>query len=113
VAMRESRSFVRNAIRFTGIWVVILACAGGSVVGCVYYLDWSAKRKANEFCARIDLGSAITVVTAKASRLGILYGSDAGYTFYFPGTMFNKAICAVSVDNTGNVVSKVVEIEYD
>jgi len=96
-----------------GISIVILSCAAGAIVGCVYYLNWSAEQKAKKFCANIDPGSDIAVATEKANRMGIPYGSYGGYTFYFPGTMFDKAICAVSVDRTGKVTSKVAEMEYD
>jgi hypothetical protein len=106
-------SDAKNLVKSFGIVGAIILCAGAAIVGCVYYLNWSAEKKANAFCADIVIGSDISLATQKANRLGISFGSYKGYTFYFPGTMFTKAICSVSVDQAGKVVSKAYEMEYD
>ena len=36
-----------------------------------------------------------------------------GATFYFPGFMFNQAVCEVSVDKNGKVLTIYAEMEYD
>jgi hypothetical protein len=106
-------SDAKNLLKSLGIIGAFIVCVCGAIVGCIYYLNWSAEKKASAFCAEIDLGSDIALATMKANQLGIRYGSYKGYTFYFPGMMFDKAICSVSVDQAGKVVSKASEMEHD
>ena len=104
---------VRRAVSTVAKVAILITAVLGAIAGCVFYLDWSAERKAQSFCADISVGSDISVAVEKAKDKKILYGTYKGYTFYFPGTMFNKAICAASVDQTGKVLSKFSEMEYD
>jgi hypothetical protein len=85
----------------------------GAIVGFVLYSDWSAERKAQAFCDEIDLGSDISTTIVKAKDRKILQGSYQGYSFYFPGNMFTKAVCEVSVDKNQKVASKHSKMEYD
>jgi hypothetical protein len=106
-------SDAKNLLKSFGIVGAIILCACGAIVGWIYYLNWSAEKKASAFCADIIVGSDIALAVQKANRLGVHYGSYKGYTFYFPGMIFDKAICAVSVDQGGKVVSKASEMEHD
>jgi hypothetical protein len=92
--------------------LVAVACVGGFVV-CVVYANWSAERSAREFCGMIPIGSDISAATAKAKEKKILWGSESGYTFYFSGFIFDKAVCEVSVSKEGEVISRIAEVEYD
>jgi hypothetical protein len=90
---------------------VILLCV--AAVACILYLNWHVERRAREFCDEIAIGSDISTATARAKERKVFWGSAGGYTFYFPGFAFDKAVCAVSVDQGGKVVSKHSEMEYD
>lgn len=84
-----------------------------AIVGGVAYVNWSAEKRAHEFCDLIAVGSDISAATSRADKGGILWGSKAGYTFYFSGFIFDKAVCEASVDSEGKVISKKAEMEYD
>jgi hypothetical protein len=73
----------------------------------------AAERRAHEFCDAIAIGSDISTAVAKAKAEDVFWGSVQGYTFYFPATLFDKAVCEVTVDREGKVVSKEAEMEYD
>ena len=73
----------------------------------------AAEGKAHEFCNTIATSSDISAVVAKAKAEGIFWGDVHGYTFYFPATMFDKAVCEVNVDREGKVVSKSARMEND
>jgi hypothetical protein len=91
------------------------------IVSAAYYLYTSslpkrlqaAEGKAHEFCAATAIGSDISGAVARAKADHVFWGSEKGYTFYFPATMFDKAVCEVNVDREGRVVSKGAEMEYD
>jgi hypothetical protein len=95
-----------------GVALVAVACVGGYVV-CIFYANWSAERSAREFCSMIPIGSDIAAATVRATEKNILWGSDNGYTFYFSGFIFDKAVCQVSVSKEGKVISRIAETEYD
>ena len=65
------------------------------------------------FCDDVKPGSDIALAVERAKSKNILYGFSTDYTFYFPGTMFTKAVCTVSVDRSEKVTSKSSEMEYD
>lgn len=103
-----------KTIAYGLIKVILSVCALlAVVVGLVFYLDWSAARKARAFCDEVDLGTPISLAVAKAKDKNILQGTEQGYTFYFPGSMFNKAVCRVSEDTDHDVIAKHSEMERD
>ena len=60
------------------------------------------------------MGSNASAAIERAKVQRILFDSNGGYAFYFPTiTGFDKAVCGLSVDNDGKVVSKRWEMEYD
>jgi len=76
----------------------VIAAALGAIVACVGYLNWSAERKAKAFCDDIAVGSDISLAIEKAKDKKLLYGDSRGYTFYFPGLVFDEAVCEESID---------------
>jgi hypothetical protein len=98
-------------------WVIGLALAAvvcfGVLVASVWGTNWLAERRARRFCSMIPIGSDIAAATATATKRRILWGSYGGYTFYFPGVIFDKAVCEVSVSKEGKVLSRNAEMEYD
>ena len=111
--MRATRSAVSRYVKATVIVisVVILGCA--VFVASIVYANWSAEKRAREFCDEIPIGSDISTATARANHRKILWGPYRGYTFYFPGFIFDKAVCEVDVDQHGKVVKKGSAMEYD
>jgi len=95
-----------------GIAAAVIACFV-TLVCYVAYANRSAESRAHEFCDAISIGSDISASTARANDGKILWGSKDGYTFYFSGFMFDKAVCEVSVSKEGKVISKKAEMEYD
>ena len=77
------------------------------------YGDRSAERNARAFCDAIPIGSPISNAVAKAKAEKILWGTARFYSFYFPGVVFDKAICEVEVDEHGVVVTKGYVMEHD
>lgn len=73
----------------------------------------AAERKAHAFCGAIAVGSDISIAVARAKDEGVFWGSKQGYTFYFPATPFDKAVCEVTVDQEGKVATKGTEMEFD
>jgi hypothetical protein len=73
----------------------------------------AAEKKAHAFCDSIEIGTDISNVVAKAKAEGIFGGPEQGYTFYFPATGFDKAVCDVTVDRQQKVAAKSVEMQYD
>jgi hypothetical protein len=108
--MSDSRK--KFAFLFGKVAFVIVA-ALGAILACLSYPNWSAERKARKFCDEIDIGSDISLAIEKANDKKSFYGDDQGYTFYFPGMVFDKAVCQVSVDANRKVTSKMSEMEYD
>jgi hypothetical protein len=99
-------------------WVVGLAVAViafcGAAVGFVAYINWRAERSARAFCGAILIGSEIGTATSTAKDAKIFFGESGGqYTFYFPGVIFDKAVCEVSVSKEGKVISRKAEMEWD
>ena len=85
-------------------------------VALLKYLNYSAERNAEAFCGNIQLGSNISVAiqAAHAKKIrGLNFANPLNYTFYFPGVMFDKAVCDVWIDPKGRVVSKHAEMEDD
>jgi len=106
----------RSARRYIAVFAAIIAVI--SIVFYAYAASLSnrlrvAEKKAHEFCDAIAIGSDISMAVSKAKAEGIFWGSVQGYTFYFPATMFDKAVCEVAVDREGKVVTKSAEMEYD
>jgi hypothetical protein len=73
----------------------------------------AAEMKAQAFCNAISIGSDISILVSRAKAEGIFFGATNGYTFYFPATEFDKAVCEVKVDRDGKVLSKTAVMEYD
>jgi hypothetical protein len=42
-----------------------LVVAFGAMVACVFYVNWSAERKATKFCDAIEIGSDISAAIGK------------------------------------------------
>ena len=107
----------RISIRELAYPFVILACAIVAVVGtavaCTAYLDWSAERQAKAFCNDVPIGSDISLAVERAKDKKLLYGDYRRYTFYFPGMVFDKAVCEIWIDPNRKVTSKHSEMEYD
>ncbi len=73
----------------------------------------AAEIKAHAFCDAIAIGSDISTVVSRAKAGDIFFGTAGGYTFYFPATGFDKAVCEVTVNRDGVVSSKDAVMEYD
>jgi hypothetical protein len=116
--MNEVRSLARRYFRVVLTVVSIPVLGFGVIAGGVAYLNWSAERRARAFCEEIALGSDVSLAVANAKGRKILQGSNpvgsvTEYSFYFPGTMFDKAVCRAEVDRNEKVVSKGADMEYD
>jgi hypothetical protein len=111
--MKDARRLIKKSLKIIVlvISVVILCC--GAVVGCIGYANWSAERRARAFCDEIAIGSDISTAIERAKDKKLLWGPAGGYTFYFPGFMFDKAVCQASVNREGKVISKGAVMEYD
>ena len=105
----NQRRILRIAV---GIAAVVICCFV-ALLWYVAHANQSAERRAREFCDAISIGSDISVHTARANDGKILWVSKGGYTFYFSGFIFDKAVCEVSVSKEGRVTSKTAEMEYD
>ena len=84
------------------------------------YANWSAEREAQVFCDAIEPGSdislAITKFEKKVGKKDALHyrsAEDNVHTFLFPGFMFDKADCSVSVTPDGKTISKYSQMLYD
>ncbi len=73
----------------------------------------AAEMKAHAFCDAIAIGSDISTTVSRAKAAGIFFGTAGGYSFYFPATMFDKAVCEVTVNHDGRVISKGAVMEFD
>ena len=93
------------------ISVVVVACC--AIVACIGYVNWSAERNARTFCDEIAVGSDISIAVERAKDRHLLWGPAGGYTFYFPGFVFDKAVCEVAVNREGKVTSKGARMERD
>ena len=109
---RRYSMFVKSAFAIISVPVILIAL--------VEYINWSAEREAQAFCDAIEPGSdislAVTKFEEKLGKRGALhYGSveDKGHTFLFPGFMFDKAVCGVSVASDGKAISKYSQMQYD
>lgn len=105
----RSKPFLR---RISRIMLALSLCAA-CFVAALFFPNWAAERRAREFCGEISIGSDISAVTAKANDRKIFWGKNGGYTFYFPGMIFDKAVCEVSVGRDGKVISRISEMEND
>ena len=90
---------------------LILGAAALLAVGL--YVDRSAERDARAFCDATPIGASISIAIAKANAKKVLWGTARFYSFYFPGVIFDKAICEVEVDEHGIVVRKGYVVEHD
>ena len=84
--------------------VVILGVA--AVIAFALYGNWHGEQKARAFCDAIPIGSGISTAISKADKDKVLWGRGRFYTFFFPGSFFDKAVCEVEVDQGGMVVKK-------
>jgi hypothetical protein len=91
--------------------IVILGVA--SVIAFALYGNWHAEQKARVFCDAIPLGSGISTAISRADKDKVLWGRGRFYTFLFPGSFFDKAVCEVEVDQRGMVVKKGSVMVYD
>lgn len=111
---------VLRAIAWFALAIVLLL---GGALAWIVCVNNAANRNARDFCAAIQVGSAIATTEAKAKKMGIyggpvvgIYGKPVEGTydyFFFHFVPFDKAVCEVSVDKVGNVMAKTVEIEID
>jgi hypothetical protein len=111
--MNDSRIVLRRFALLFGKVAFAIVAVLGTMVACVSYLNWSAESKARAFCDSVAIGSDISLAVERAKDKKLLYGDYQGYTFYFPGLMFDKAVCQVSIDSNRKVTSKHSEMEYD
>jgi hypothetical protein len=111
--MKSTQSLRKKIVKIVLaiILVVIIFC--GAVVASIFYANRSAERRSREFCDEISIGSDISTATVRANSRKILWGHEDRYTFYFPGFIFDKAVCEVTVNQHGKVISKSAEMEYD
>lgn len=106
----------RSARWYIAVFAAILAVI--SIAFYAYAASLSsrlrvAEKKAHQFCDAIPIGSDISTAVAKAKAEGVFWGPEQGYTFYFPATIFDKAVCEVAVDREGKVVTRGAAMEYD
>lgn len=107
---RNTAGWRRLVVRIVLAAVLVVIAS----VGYVFYSISSAEKKARSFCDEIEIGSDIGAAVARAGEKGIAYGSGSGYAFYFPTvTVFDRAVCGVSVNADGKVISKRSQMEYD
>ena len=102
-----------KGILFLGKLALALLALCGVLIAGIYYVNWSAEKKAKLFCDEILVGSDVSLAINRAKQGKIFYGDYRGFTFYFPGFVFDKAVCAVTVDSDRKVTSKGSEMEYD
>jgi hypothetical protein len=95
-----------------GVAITVVGCLG-LVVAYSWHVNARAERRAREFCDSIPIGSDILTATARASQMKINWGAYRGYTFYFSGVIFDKAVCEVAINKDGKVVSRQAQMEYD
>jgi hypothetical protein len=110
-------------VKATRVGLITLKILGRIALGVVLSIvllasilvvpNWYAERSARQFCEDIAVGSNISAAVAKANARKILWGDYRGYTFYFPGFGFDKAVCEASVDADGKVTAKGSLMEYD
>ena len=111
--MKWNSRFLR---RFVAVFVLVLIV---SVLLLWYYTATTSNRlraaemKAHAFCDAIAIGSDISTAVSRAKAEDIFLGTAGGYTFYFPATSFDKAVCEVTVTRDGKVISKDAVMEYD
>ena len=111
--MSDSRTSIKKLVFLLGEIAFIIVAALGAILACISYPNWSAEGEAREFCEKSDIGSDISLATERAKDKKLLYGDSRGCTFYFPGLVFDKAVCEVSVDSNRKVTAKHSEMEYD
>ena len=109
--MSESRR--TKVVLLVGKVALGIVIALGAIVAPISYLNWSAERNARKFCDAIAIDSDISVATQKVKDKKLYYGDSQGYTFYFWGMVFDKAVCEVSLDQNRKVTAKHSEMEYD
>jgi hypothetical protein len=96
-----------------GLTVAVIAICGAAAAS-IAYINQHAERSARAFCGAILIGSEIGAAESTAKGARIFFGESGGrYTFYFPGVIFDKAVCEVSVSKEGRVISRKAEMEWD
>ena len=87
----------------------------GGALAYIVYVDRSADRNAREFCGMIAARSDISATKARAAAANISSGSTGSqFDFYFIHFFaFDRAVCEVSTDKAGKVVSVTVQMEID
>jgi hypothetical protein len=100
-------------LRIFSVVTLLLIAGAGALVAVIFVPNWVAERRARAFCDQIPFGSDISVAVSRANDKKILWGSNRFYTFYFPGLIFDKAVCNVSVTEDGKVKSKGALLEID
>jgi hypothetical protein len=111
--MSDSRQSVKQVLLLVGKVALGIVLGLGAMVACLFYINWSAERRAKTFCDEIAIGSDISDATRKVKNKKNFYGDSQQYTFYFWGFVFDKAVCEVSVDQNQKVTAKHSEMEYD
>ena len=111
--MKITRTLVKRCL--TGVALALLVISIGVHLYSASLPDRIrvADKRAHEFCDVIAIGSDICAAVTKAKAESIFWGAAQGYTFYFPATSFDKAVCEVTVDREGRVLTKNAEMEYD
>lgn len=104
---------MKKIILLFGKIAVVSVAMFGLLLACLFYPNWSAEREAKAFCDEIAIGSDVSLAVERAKEKRIFFGDFQGYTFYFPGLVFDKAVCEVSVDANRKVISKASIMEYD
>jgi hypothetical protein len=100
------------------VGVLVALALVGLLVGGTLWAGHAAELRSRTFCEKISVGSNVQSAVNEASSKSVLYGSivkESGtdYSFYFPAVMFNKAVCYVSSDKSGTVISRTSIMEYD
>ena len=103
----------KKVVFAVGKVVLVIVVVLGAMVAGVFYVNWAAERNARKFCDAIAIGSDISIATQKVKDKSLYYGDSQGYTFYFWGVVFDKAVCEVSIDQNRKVTAKHSEMEYD
>ena len=92
---------------------LLLIAGAGALVAVVFFPNWLAARRAQQFCDETPIGSDISAAIIRANERKTLWGSHRFYTFYFPGLILDKAVCNVSVAEDGKVKAKGALMEID
>lgn len=103
-----------KALWIVGKVLLAFVLVFGGIGASVWYINWSAERHARAFCDDAPVGSSVSPILDRAAREKILFGNQGGvYTFYFSGSVFDKAVCEIETDSNRNVTKKYSLMEYD